>query len=614
VPSTPRPTPVPSLAPTVNDLATVSATITFTGLDASNVGEDDISAIKTGLAAILSGVYASNIDNVRVVDTSTRRLGSRVGRRRRLATTASVDFDISVSIDDTLFFANGDDFYEEVRAELLAAQSDSEELVSGIQDAATSTTFDSLRTTTAVTLDSIEQLTRPPTHAPTYLPTNSWVDDYVSSLATRENEHFYLVGMSTFVITCYTIFVFYSKPKEVQERIGLSNLPIPIFAWFDFVGDISFIDLLWHRAATIRRLGLENRPDAEEEYEVSSGIVSILFPPESCETLHNISSEARPCETALPGDLRLVNSFIAIAVIGVVIPTILQTYFVRKLVKQSIAEDDMDEKFTCLTRLTIIISCTDPDAVMLLPFREWAYEDALKGQPHPNKRALRVTGWKAVEDFVELITQLAYVLAFRDLSTFVALNLIGTLVMMSYNLIGKIIFFVCVPVQHPKFTDKEKYTWDDEPESKQSKKKKKKSVANSKHFDQFLEQAKIEDPSTRKKLKILLLKEPMVRIGDLEKLCSAKVQAYVDQDGVAHNYVVKLVKYVREVFKAHGKEDLLVDLIEPLPQTPRASANEQGTRPKHIRAGSSDLSSDGRRGLERVNSSKLRREKVVVKC
>ena len=52
-------------------------------------------------------------------------------------------------------------------------------------------------------------------------------------------------------------------------------------------------------------------------------------------------------------------------------------------------------------------------------------------------------------------------------------------------------------------------------------------------------------------------------------------KAYVDEDGVAHNYVVKLVKYVREVFKAHGKEDLLVDLIEPRPQTPRASANEQ---------------------------------------
>ena len=80
------------------------------------------------------------------------------------------------------------------------------------------------------------------------------------------------------------------------------------------------------------------------------------------------------------------------------------------------------------------------------------------------------------------------------------------------------------PVQHPKFTDKEKYTWDDEPGSKQSKKKKKRSVANSKHFDQFLEQAKIEDPSTRKQLKVLLLKEPMARIGDLEKLCSARVQ------------------------------------------------------------------------------------------
>ena len=74
--------------------------------------------------------------------------------------------------------------------------------------------------------------------------------------------------------------------------------------------NLQFVDLLWHRAATIRRLGLEKRPDAEEEYEVSSGIVSILFPPESCETLHNVSSEARQCETALPGDLRLVNSFI----------------------------------------------------------------------------------------------------------------------------------------------------------------------------------------------------------------------------------------------------------------------------------------------------------------
>ena len=82
---------------------TVTAELLFSGLDASSVTDDDVAALKTGIASIIDGVSASDIDNMQVIDASTRRLGGtatsdRRGLRRRLAMAATVAFDVSLSI------------------------------------------------------------------------------------------------------------------------------------------------------------------------------------------------------------------------------------------------------------------------------------------------------------------------------------------------------------------------------------------------------------------------------------------------------------------------------------------------------------------------------------
>ena len=59
--------------------------------------------------------------------------------------------------------------------------------------------------------------------------------------------------------------------------------------------------------------------------------------------------------------------------------------------------------------------------MILLPFLPEAYQ--LEDSPFPNKSALRVTAWKALEDAVELVMQLAYVFTFQEASSFILVNL-----------------------------------------------------------------------------------------------------------------------------------------------------------------------------------------------
>ena len=102
------------------------------------------------------------------------------------------------------------------------------------------------------------------------------------------------------------------------------------------VGDACFCDMLRYRASTIVELGLEHRVGA-----TSGG--------------HKIVD---------PGMLR---SFLALALIGMIIPTICQTFFVAKLIKKASKKRWLDvERLTKHSTITVIlICCTDPDAVMV---------------------------------------------------------------------------------------------------------------------------------------------------------------------------------------------------------------------------------------------------------
>ena len=140
------------------------------------------------------------------------------------------------------------------------------------------------------------------------------------------------------------------------------------------VGDACFCDMLRYRASTIVELGLDHRAGA------TSGEYTIADP----ETL---------------------RGFMVFALIGMIIPTIGQTFFVSKLIKRASAKGWLDVKrLTKHSTITVIlISFTDPDAVILLPFNPGSYQ--IEGSPFPNKAAMRVTAWKALEDVTELITQ-----------------------------------------------------------------------------------------------------------------------------------------------------------------------------------------------------------------
>lgn len=138
--------------------------MTFDGLDASAVTDDDLDAIATGLAELMDGVTASHISNVAVTDASSRR---HRGRRSLLGTAATVSFTVSVSLAETSF-TDASDLLSTVSTTMTEVESDSSALVSEIKAAASSDSkWDDVTgvsgTTTAV-------VTRAPTSAPTLVP------------------------------------------------------------------------------------------------------------------------------------------------------------------------------------------------------------------------------------------------------------------------------------------------------------------------------------------------------------------------------------------------------------------------------------------------------------
>ena len=197
-------------------------------------------SVQTGLASVIVGVSASNIDNIIVTDASTRRLGmvttanASAARRsgRRLATAASVAFDISLSTSASASFTDADAFEEAVTADLQDAQTDSSDLVTAIQDAATSTTFDAVPTSSAVTLGAVIKVTRPPTFSPSPRPSSDWIVAWEDATQRIDVDHYIVSSVTTVVVAGFSVFCYYTHPSK--DKVGLVNLPLPVWAWLDF--------------------------------------------------------------------------------------------------------------------------------------------------------------------------------------------------------------------------------------------------------------------------------------------------------------------------------------------------------------------------------------------
>ena len=197
-------------------------------------------SVQTGLASVIAGVSSSNIDNTVVTDASTRRLGAVIADAttatrnsgRRLATAASVAFDISLSTSASASFTDADAFEEAVTADLQDAQTDSSDLVTAIQDAATSTTFDAVPTSSAVTLGAIIKVTRPPTFSPSPRPSSDWIVAWEDATQRIDVDHYIVSSVTTVVVAGFSVFCYYTHPSK--DKVGLVNLPLPVWAWLDF--------------------------------------------------------------------------------------------------------------------------------------------------------------------------------------------------------------------------------------------------------------------------------------------------------------------------------------------------------------------------------------------
>jgi len=541
----------------------VSAELTFSGLTASDVSSSDIDAIRIGIASVISGVAASDIDNVAVTDASRRRrlkststtppphtfkeivqesasssswsmaswfrtLTLAFGRAapaaistsvhgRRLTDSAKVSFDVSVSLS-TSVFTSLSELDDEVSTALSAEVGSSDDtLVNAIQDAADSgsSTFDSLDTVTALT---VETVTRPPTAVPSPVPTtpapsvsfNPTFEPTFSPTGTwdnRETYHYYILGGSTLLVIVISVFVYYTHPGK--SHIAPTDVMVAVFAWADFVGDACWIDILNHRG-------------------------NYFF-----------------CYTAL---------------FFLVLPTVLQVYYVSKLIHKGSKKRWLDtHKLTSYSTITIIlITFTDPDAVILLPWNPTSYE--LENSPYPNKQSLFVTGWKVLEDVPELCLQVAYIAYGRQNEvnlTYTYTNMTFTAVMMAYDFAAKLLQYACTPdPEKPSFNSTEHYDWT--------------TVEESDELGKFLEEATIHKGAA--KLERLLRRDGFETIGDFADLTTNHVQVYIDKK-IPHLNVKKLVEYIEEVFETHQQPTIQDLKVPPAPESSRGIARALSNLP-----------------------------------
>ena len=127
---------------------------------------------------------------------------------------------------------DADAFEEAVTADLQDAQTDSSDLVTAIQDAATSTTFDAVPTSSAVTLGAIIRVTRPPTFSPSPRPSSDWIVAWEDATQRIDIDHYIVASVTTVVVAGFSVFCYYTHPSK--DKVGLVNLPLPVWAWLDF--------------------------------------------------------------------------------------------------------------------------------------------------------------------------------------------------------------------------------------------------------------------------------------------------------------------------------------------------------------------------------------------
>lgn len=179
-------------------------------------------------------------------------------------------------------------------------------------------------------------------------------------------------------------------PAYQAQRVGFAQSLVVVFAWLDFIGDLTW---------THQRFHAYYRGDEPKGYGFAMA--------------------------------SLISLLLAFGITSYVLATRVIIKHKDKLVQKKVT----GAVFTSL----LLLACTDPDAISFFPWKEEAYskDEAEKDNPLPNRDCTEASMWKILEDVPEFFIQITF-FAIGEYDAFTAANLAFTLIMLFYLVMGKL--------------------------------------------------------------------------------------------------------------------------------------------------------------------------------
>jgi len=218
----------------------------------------------------------------------------------------------------------------------------------------------------------------------------------------------------TFIVLVVTTYTFFYHEKRGLIRLGVLTVA---FSWLDFAMDVNW---------GYQMLQGGDLSDIPERY-----VDDVVQGPSNSED----------------GKKRLKSTreqFGVLALIFVANATFFTTVVVLRLTFKAVQINDMQmsELLKPNNALTLLIACTNPECIMLLPWESQAYR--IRNSVMPNSGAIQASLVKGVEDLPEITLQVLY-LYLIDWDIFTVLNLMTTVMVLILELASKAIRVSCVP-------------------------------------------------------------------------------------------------------------------------------------------------------------------------
>ena len=208
VPATAPPTFAPTtFAPTTGDTVTIRSSLTMSGINAADFGDDEVSAFKTTVAAVLHGVEEEHVSNIVVED----------GRRRQLLSGGcTISYDIQLSLSETSF--SSAEYFASDLDEQISSSVSTGLFTAMLVATAGSTSALALATATAVVsvLATRSPTAVPPTVMPTFAPGGEQAVDRQWFVATGWKLW---IALAALVIpTCYCFCLVHARTPGGSDK------------------------------------------------------------------------------------------------------------------------------------------------------------------------------------------------------------------------------------------------------------------------------------------------------------------------------------------------------------------------------------------------------------